>query len=56
MAVKLKLDCWLKENSHESEIHFYLTGSNVYILGFNPEYINREDLENFLKRQGYEVC
>lgn len=48
----IRLQRWQSDDELE-EIHIYDRGSDTYIIGFNPELVDYEDVATILRSMGF---
>lgn len=46
------MERWQSSEARE-EIHLFVAGTQVYVMGFNPRLINEEHVLKLLEREGF---
>ena len=46
--MEIEFETWTS-SENQSEIHYFIKGTNIYIGGFNPQYISKYTFEKFIE-------
>lgn len=52
--MQLRLEHW-KCSNKATEEHYFIDNSENFVAGFNPEYVDRKQFEDFLLSQGFDL-
>ena len=51
---KVRMERWQSNESNE-EVHYFISGTQVYIAGFNPMLVREDDVKTLLRMSGFDI-
>ena len=53
-TIELYYERWLSSDN-QTEIHYFIKGTDVYVFGYNPDLLNEDIVNRILEENNYKI-